>query len=76
MNRRASLPELQAALPQRKTDYSVSCSPFAYLVGVAGFELATPCTPCKSRFVYQDPSLFENSHLSIINQRVTCNLLI
>ena len=29
----------------RKTDYSVSCSPFAYLVGVAGFELATPCTP-------------------------------
>ena len=33
---------------KNKTGYRlVICNPLFFMVGVAGFELATPCTPCK-----------------------------
>jgi hypothetical protein len=45
-------PRLYArALPEQRSRRNVCCAGFAggsiSLVGVAGFELATPCTPCK-----------------------------
>ena len=33
---------------KKQTGYRlVICNPLIFMVGVAGFELATPCTPCK-----------------------------
>src|SRR5256885_10503496 len=34
-------------MAQRKTDHSQKLWSVFIMVGVAGFELATPCTPCK-----------------------------
>ena len=42
------LVQLQHSLRKRQTGYRLLiCNPLFFMVGVAGFELATPCTPCK-----------------------------
>ena len=62
----------------RKTGCSlVDCNPLIFMVGVAGFELATPCTPCKcaTRLRYTPkPSIISADRTQIVSKaRISCN---